>query len=88
LKLKCVKAPGFKVRFQIGSTCAATVRLRTKMKDTHRPFSIPGGVYGVIAMSFAPVCLCLITIMTCSGLCFKMGGAGFLVATLWWGCTS
>ena len=28
------------------------------------------------AMSVPPVLLCLITIMTCSGLCFKMGGAG------------
>lgn len=62
----------------------ALVRLRIKMKDTHRPFSIPGGFYGVAAMSFAPVCLCLVTILTCSGLCFKMGGAGFLVASLWY----
>lgn len=62
----------------------ALVRLRTKMKDAPRPFSIPGGVYGVAAMSFAPVCLCMVTIATCSGLCFKMGGAGFLVATLWY----
>ena len=62
----------------------ALVKLRVKMKDAHRPFSIPGGVFGVVAMSFAPVCLCLTTILTCSGLCFKMGGAGFFVASLWY----
>lgn len=62
----------------------ALVKLRISMKDAPRPFCIPGGFWAVVAMSAAPVCLCLVTILTCSGLCFKMGAAGFLVASLWY----
>ena len=60
---------------------AALISLRLKQPDLPRPYRIPFGTQGVIAMSVAPIALCLLSMILANDIT-KMVGVGALAVGL------
>jgi amino acid transporter len=64
---------------------AALIWLRLKEPDLPRPYRVPGGVLGVVVLSFPPVLLCIVSMMLAGTVTKLVSLVGIVCGVLFFG---